>query len=166
MSICQNQLSINPSLPTAEKYLLLEEQVKALVYGEDDLIANLSNIMAALKYGLNYFWVGVYKVTGDNQLVLGPFQGPCCLLLGFLKGRGVCGACWERNQTIIVGDVDKFPGHIACSSSTKSEIVLPVRNKEREVAFVLDIDSTKLNDFDTEDQKGLEKIVTIIESIL
>ncbi len=82
------------------------------------------------------------------------------------KGRGVCGACWERNQTIIVGDVDKFPGHIACSSSTKSEIVLPVRNKEREVAFVLDIDSTKLNDFDTEDQKGLEKIVTIIESIL
>ena len=157
-------ISINPSLPTAERYLLLEEQVKALVYGEEDLIANLSNIMSALKYGMNYFWVGVYKVA-DNQLVLGPFQGPvACTRI--LKGRGVCGACWERNQTIIVGDVDKFPGHIACSSSTKSEIVLPVRNKEGEVAFVLDIDSTKLNDFDTEDQKGLEKIVTIIESIL
>jgi len=157
-------ISINPSLPNAERYLLLEEQVKALVYGEEDLIANLSNIMSALKYGMNYFWAGVYKVA-DNQLVLGPFQGPvACTRI--LKGRGVCGACWERNQTIIVGNVDEFPGHITCSSSTKSEIVLPVRNKEGEVAFVLDIDSAKLNDFNTEDQKGLEKIVTIIESIL
>ena len=157
-------ISINPSLPTAERYLLLEEQVKALVYGEEDLIANLSNIMSALKYGMNYFWVGVYKVAGD-QLILGPFQGPvACTRI--LKGRGVCGNCWERNQAIIVGDVDKFPGHIACSSDTKSEIVLPVRNKEGEVAFVLDIDSNSLNDFNTEDQKGLEKIVTIIESIL
>ena len=120
--------------------------------------------MSALKYGMNYFWAGVYKVA-DNQLVLGPFQGPvACTRI--LKGRGVCGACWERNQTIIVGNVDEFPGHITCSSSTKSEIVLPVRNKEGEVAFVLDIDSAKLNDFNTEDQKGLEKIVTIIESIL
>ena len=157
-------ISINPSLPTTERYLLLEEQIKALVYGEEDLIANLSNIMSALKYGMNYFWVGIYKVDG-NQLILGPFQGPvACTRI--LKGRGVCGACWERNQTIIVGNVDEFPGHIACSSATKSEIVLPVRNKEGEVAFVLDIDSTKLNDFDAEDQKGLEKIVTIIESIL
>ena len=155
---------INPSLPAAEKYLLLEEQVKSLVYGEDDLIANLSNIMSALKYGMNYFWVGVYKVAGD-QLVLGPFQGPvACTRIR--KGRGVCGACWEEKQTIIVSNVDEFPGHIACSSATKSEIVLPIRNKKGEVAFVLDIDSTKLNDFDTEDQKGLEKIVTIIESIL
>ena len=155
---------INPSLPAAEKYLLLGEQVNALVYGEDDLIANLSNIMSALKYGMNYFWVGVYKVAGD-QLVLGPFQGPvACTIIP--KGRGVCGACWEEKQTIIVSNVDEFPGHIACSSATKSEIVLPIRNKKGEVAFVLDIDSTKLNDFDTEDQKGLEKIVTIIESIL
>ena len=155
---------INPSLPAAEKYLLLEEQVNALVYGEDDLVANLSNIMSALKYGMNYFWVGVYKVAGD-QLVLGPFQGPvACTRIP--KGRGVCGACWEEKQTIIVSNVDEFPGHIACSSATKSEIVLPIRNKKGEVAFVLDIDSTKLNDFDTEDQKGLEKIVTIIESIL
>ena len=155
---------INPSLLAAEKYLLLEEQVKSLVYGEDDLIANLSNIMSALKYGMNYFWVGVYKVAGD-QLVLGPFQGPvACTIIP--KGRGVCGACWEEKQTIIVSNVDEFPGHIACSSATKSEIVLPIRNKKGEVAFVLDIDSTKLNDFDTEDQKGLEKIVTIIESIL
>ena len=155
---------INPSLPAAEKYLLLEEQVKALVYGEDDLIANLINIMSALKYGMNYFWVGVYKVAGD-QLILGPFQGPvACTRIA--KGRGVCGACWAEKQTIIVSNVDEFPGHIACSSATKSEIVLPIRNKKGEVAFVLDIDSTKLNDFDTEDQKGLEKIVTIIESIL
>jgi len=157
-------ISINPSLPATERYLLLEEQIKALVYGEEDLVANLSNIMSALKYGMNYFWVGIYKVAGD-QLILGPFQGPvACTRI--LKGRGVCGGCWEGNQTIIVGDVDKFPGHIACSSFTKSEIVLPVRNKEGEVAFVLDIDSAKLNDFNTEDQKGLEKIVTIIESIL
>jgi len=156
--------SISSSLPAAEKYLLLEEQVKALIYGEDDLIANLSNIMSALKYGLNYFWVGIYKVA-DDQLVLGPFQGPvACVRI--LKGRGVCGVCWERNETIIVGNVDEFPGHIACSSNTKSEIVLPVRNKEGEVAFVLDVDSTNLNDFSVEDQKGLEKIVTIIESIL
>ena len=120
--------------------------------------------MSALKYGMNYFWVGIYKVT-DDQLVLGPFQGPvACTRI--LKGRGVCGTCWEKNQTIIVGNVDEFPGHIACSSDTKSEIVLPVRNKEGEVAFVLDIDSTSLNVFNTEDQKGLEKIVTIIESIL
>ena len=155
---------INPSLLAAEKYLLLEEQVKSLVYGEDDLIANLSNIMSALKYGMNYFWVGVYKVAGD-QLVLGPFQGPvACTRIP--KGKGVCGACWEEKQTIIVSNVDEFPGHIACSSATKSEIVLPIRNKKGEVVFVLDIDSTKLNDFDTEDQKGLEKIVTIIESIL
>ena len=157
-------ISINPNLPTTERYLLLEEQVKALVYGEEDLIANLSNIMSALKYGMNYFWVGIYKVAGD-QLVLGPFQGPvACTRI--LKGRGVCGVCWERNQAIIVSNVDEFPGHIACSSDTKSEIVLPVRNKEGEVAFVLDIDSTSLNVFNTEDQKGLEKIVTIIESIL
>ena len=155
---------INPSLLAAEKYLLLEEQVKSLVYGEDDLIANLSNIMSALKYGMNYFWVGVYKVAGD-QLILGPFQGPvACTRIA--KGRGVCGACWEEKQTIIVSNVNEFPGHIACSSATKSEIVLPIRNKKGEVVFVLDIDSTKLNDFDTEDQKGLEKIVTIIESIL
>ena len=155
---------INPSLLAAEKYLLLEEQVNALVYGEDDLVANLSNIMSALKYGMNYFWVGVYKVAGD-QLILGPFQGPvACTRIA--KGRGVCGACWAEKQTIIVSNVDEFPGHIACSSATKSEIVLPIRNKKGEVAFVLDIDSTKLNDFDTEDQKGLEKIVTIIESIL
>ena len=157
-------ISINPNLPTAEKYILLEEQVKALVYGEEDLIANLSNIMSALKYGMNYFWVGIYKVAGD-QLVLGPFQGPvACTRI--LKGRGVCGVCWERNQTIIVRNVDEFPGHIACSSDTKSEIVLPVRNKEGEIAFVLDVDSTLLNGFNPEDQKGLEKIVTIIESIL
>jgi len=157
-------ISINKNLPISEKYNLLEEQVKALIYGEENIIANLSNIMSAMKYGMNYFWVGIYKVEGD-QLVLGPFQGPvACTRIP--KGRGVCGACWEKNQTIIVENVDEFPGHIACSSESKSEIVLPVRNKNGEVAFVLDVDSSKLNDFNKEDQIGLEKIVNIIESIL
>jgi len=157
-------ISINKNLPTLEKYHLLESQIKALVYGEENFIANLSNIMSALKYGMNYFWVGIYKVDKD-QLVLGPFQGPvACTRIP--KGRGVCGSCWEKNETIIVENVDEYPGHIACSSDSKSEIVLPIRNKKGEVAFVLDIDSSELSDFNHEDQIGLEKVVKIIESIL
>jgi len=153
-------ISISPSLPTTERYLLLEEQVKALVYGEEDLIANLSNIMSALKYGMNYFWVGIYTVAGD-QLILGPFQGPvACTRI--LKGRGVCGACWERNQTIIVGDVDKFPGHIACSASSKSEIVVPIFLSSGEIFGVLDIDSAELNTFDEKDRINLEKLCKYI----
>ena len=157
-------ISINKKLPKTEQYELLEEQVLALVEGEENFIANLSNIMSAMKYGMNYFWVGIYKVDGE-QLVLGPFQGPvACTRIP--KGRGVCGSCWEKNQTLIVDNVEEFPGHIACSSESKSEIVLPIRNKNGEVAFILDIDSSKLNDFNSEDQVGLEKIVTIIESFL
>ena len=157
-------ISIDNKLSKEEKYLVLEEQVKALVFGEENLIANLSNIMSALKYGLGYFWVGIYKVE-NNQLVLGPFQGPvACTRIP--KGKGVCGTCWEKNKTIIVEDVEKFPGHISCSSESKSEIVLPIRNKQGNVAFVLDIDSNKIGDFNNTDQVGLERIVTIIETLI
>jgi len=147
----------------AEKYQSLIPQIKALVEGEKDFIANLSNIMAALKYGMNFFWVGCYFVK-DNELVLGPFQGPvACTRIAF--GKGVCGTSWKEMKTIIVPDVDKFPGHIACSSDSKSEIVLPVF-KNKVVALVLDIDSAELNTFDTIDQKYLEEIVHLIESLL
>ena len=147
----------------ADKYQSLIPQIKALVDGEKDLIANLSNIMSALKYGMNFFWVGCYFVK-DNELILGPFQGPvACTRIAF--GKGVCGTSWKEKKTIIVPDVDKFPGHIACSSYSKSEIVLPIF-KNKVVAFVLDIDSTELNTFDTIDQKYLEQIVQTIESLL
>jgi len=155
---------IDKNLSKPEKYSVLKEQIEALVYGETNTIANLSNIMSAIKFGMNFFWVGVYKVE-DNQLVLGPFQGPvACTRIN--KGKGVCGTSWEQNSTIIVANVDEFPGHIACSSLSKSEIVLPIRNKQGEVAFILDIDSEIEGDFDLEDQMGLEPIVKIIEELL
>lgn len=157
-------ISIASNLSKTEKYKVLAEQINALVYGEKNLVANLSNIMSALKFGMDFFWVGIYKVEG-NQLVLGPFQGPvACTRINF--GKGVCGTCWEKNQTIIIDNVDEFPGHIACSSESKSEIVLPIRNKEGEVAFVLDIDSNLTADFDLEDKTGLEEIVSIIEALI
>lgn len=146
-----------------EKYESLIPQVKALVYGESDFIANISNIMAALKYGMDYFWVGCYFVK-ENELVLGPFQGPiACTRIK--KGKGVCGKSWETNQTIIVDNVDEFPGHIACSSDSKSEIVLPAKNKNGEVVLILDVDSNKLADFDAIDQKYLNQVIEIIESL-
>ena len=142
------------------------DQVRALVAGEENIVANLANTTALLMSATSWHWVGFYLVDKTkNELVLGPFQGPvACTRLRM--GRGVCAKSWALKQTIVIDDVESFDGHIACSSDTKSEIVLPVRNKEGEVAFVLDIDSTSLNVFNTEDQKGLEKIVTIIESIL
>jgi len=147
----------------SKKYQSLIPQIKALVQGEKDFIANLSNIMSALKYGMNFYWVGCYFVK-DNELVLGPFQGPvACTRIAF--GKGVCGASWKEKKTIIVSDVDKFPGHIACSSDSKSEIVLPVF-KNNDVALVLDIDSAELNTFDAIDQHYLEQIVHLIESLL
>jgi len=142
-----------------EQYESLLPQIQALLHGEPNLIANLANIAAALKEQFNWFWVGFYWIIED-ELVLGPFQGPvACTRIK--KGRGVCGAAWERSATIIVDDVEKFPGHIACSSLSKSEIVIPVF-KEGEIIGVLDVDSSDLAQFDATDQVYLEKIVALI----
>ena len=142
-----------------EKYASLLPQIDALVEGENDLIANLSNIMSALKFGMDFFWVGIYFVK-DNQLVLGPFQGPvACTRIGL--GKGVCGTAWKEKRTIIVDDVDQFPGHIACSSLSKSEIVLPIFHQSKVVA-ILDVDSINLNEFDETDKQFLEQIVQLI----
>ncbi|HRD38861.1 MAG TPA: GAF domain-containing protein [Bacteroidia bacterium] len=140
-----------------EKYLELIPQIKALMEGESDMTANMANICAALKYGMNFFWVGFYLVK-DNQLVLGPFQGPvACTRIH--KGKGVCGASWERGEVIIVEDVDRFPGHIACSSLSKSEIVLPIYNSKKEIIGVLDVDSDEYACFDKTDEKYLSEIL-------
>jgi L-methionine (R)-S-oxide reductase len=147
-----------------EQYTSLLPQLKALVEGETDTLAALGNMMSALKYGMEFYWVGLYTVK-SNELVLGPFQGPvACTRIGF--GKGVCGYTWKEKKTVIVPDVDKFDGHIACSSETKSEIVLPVFNKKGEVAMVLDIDSEKLDHFNNTDEKYLGEVVRIIEHII
>ena len=142
-----------------DQYLSLIPQIQGLLTGEDDLVANLANISAALKEQFNWLWVGFYIVK-SNELVLGPFQGPvACTRIQ--KGRGVCGTSWQQMQTLIVPDVEKFPGHIACSSISKSEIVVPViRNNE--VVAVLDIDSKDLDVFDESDKKYLEQIIGVI----
>lgn len=143
-----------------EQYESLLPQIKGLLQGETDLVANLANTVAALKEQFGWFWVGFYLVKG-NELVLGPFQGPvACTRIK--KGRGVCGSSWDKAETLIVPDVEKFPGHIACSSLSKSEIVVPVI-KDNEVVAVLDVDSDELNQFDNTDQHYLEKILTLIE---
>jgi L-methionine (R)-S-oxide reductase len=147
-----------------ERYESLLPQLKALTDGEADIIANLSNIMSALKYGMDYFWVGIYFVKG-NELVLGPFQGTvACTRIGF--GKGVCGKAWEQKGTIVVEDVDKFPGHIACSSASRSEIVVPGFDNKGEVIFVLDVDSDKLAGFDATDKKYLEQVAAIMEDVM
>ena len=151
-----------------EKYESLLPQIKALVDGETDTIANLSNIVAALKYGMNYFWVGIYfvKEVADNkrELLLGPFQGPiACTRIAY--GKGVCGKSWESKQTIIVDDVEKFPGHIACSSLSKSEIVLPAFNNDGTVKLILDVDSEHFANFDETDEIYLKQVIQIIERI-
>jgi L-methionine (R)-S-oxide reductase len=142
-----------------EQYESLIPQITGLLTGEDDLIANLANVVAALKEQFGWFWVGFYMVKKD-ELVLAPFQGPvACTRIK--KGRGVCGTTWAEAKTLIVSDVEKFPGHIACSSLSKSEIVIPViRNGE--VIGVLDVDSDELDSFDTTDQHYLEKIIELI----
>ncbi len=143
-----------------EQYQALLPQIKALIEGEEDLIANLANIAAALKQQFGWLWVGFYLVKKD-VLVLGPFQGPvACTRIQ--KRRGVCGKSWETASTLIVPDVEKFPGHIACSSLSKSEIVLPLFAADATVTGVLDIDSEQLDMFDTTDQYYLEKIVALI----
>jgi GAF domain-containing protein len=141
------------------QYESLLPQIQGLLSGETNLIANLGNIAAALKEQFNWLWVGFYWISED-ELVLGPFQGPvACTRIK--KGRGVCGMSWEKEATIIVDDVEKFPGHIACSSSSKSEIVLPVF-KQGKILGVLDVDSSELAQFDEVDQLYLEKILTMI----
>lgn len=138
-----------------EKYRTLLPQLKSLLEGEDDLIANLANASAALKETFGFFWVGFYLVKGE-ELVLGPFQGPiACTRIK--KGRGVCGTAWAKAQTLVVPDVDAFPGHIACSSLSRSEIVVPLRRGD-EVWGVLDIDSEELNSFDETDARFLEEL--------
>jgi GAF domain-containing protein len=139
----------------AEKYTQLLPQIKALIEGEKNAIANLANVCAALKSTFDFFWVGFYLVENE-QLVLGPFQGPiACTRINF--GKGVCGAAWKEEKTLLVPDVELFPGHIACSSDSKSEIVVPVFNNGKVVA-VLDVDSDQLNDFDEIDQTFLTEL--------
>ncbi len=142
-----------------EKYLSLLPQIKGLLTGEADLIANMANVVAALKEQFEWFWVGFYLVKHD-ELVLAPFQGPvACTRIQ--KNRGVCGTAWATAETLIVPDVEKFPGHIACSSLSKSEIVVPVQ-RNGEVVAVLDVDSSEYNFFDATDKKHLEEIVQLI----
>ena len=157
------ELIIAATTDKAERYKTLIPQIEALVQGESDVVANLSNIAAALKQTMNFFWVGFYLVK-NNELVLGPFQGPiACTRIGF--GKGVCGASWKERQIMLVPNVDEFPGHIACSSASKSEIVLPAF-KNNEVALVLDVDSDRLNDFDEVDQHYLSQVMRTIEAFL
>ena len=147
----------------AEKYQELVPQLKALLIGEKDKIANLANFVAALKETFGFFWVGFYLVK-ENELVLGPFQGPiACTRIK--KGKGVCGTSWEQGKAILVPDVDQFPGHIACSSLSKSEIVVPLI-KNQEVIGVLDVDSNQLNDFDAVDEKYLTELCQWLSSII
>lgn len=152
--------NIDKNLPKAKKYESLVSEIKGLIQEESDLVANLANISAAIKEVFQFHWVGFYLVKGE-ELVLGPFQGPvACTRIA--KGRGVCGSAWTKNQTLIVPDVDKFPGHIACSSLSRSEIVIPLRSGSS-VFGVLDIDSIHLNDFSHIDQKHLEEIADLIK---
>lgn len=152
-------LTITKTGSKEEQYQSLIPQIAALLDGETDLIANMANIAAALKEQFNWFWVGFYLVKND-ELVLGPFQGPvACTRIQ--KGKGVCGTAWLKAETIIVPNVDEFPGHIACASASKSEIVLPVYQDENIIA-VLDVDSEYLNHFDEIDGKYLHQIISLI----
>jgi len=152
-------LTIITSTDKKEQYTSLIPQIEALLYGETDLVANLANVAAALKEQFKWFWVGFYLVK-TNELVLGPFQGPvACTRIA--KGKGVCGSSWEQAKTLIVPDVDAFPGHIACAAASRSEIVLPLfRNNE--VVGVLDVDSEHLAQFDETDAHYLEQVVRLI----
>lgn len=152
-------LKITLSTNKTEQYTTLIPQIEALLSGEADLVANLANITAALKEQFKWFWVGFYLVK-HNELVLGPFQGPvACTRIGL--GKGVCGAAWQQAKTLIVPDVEAFPGHIACSSLSRSEIVVPVL-KNSEVVAVLDVDSEHLDQFDETDAQYLEQIVKLV----
>ncbi|MFC4210629.1 GAF domain-containing protein [Pedobacter lithocola] len=152
-------LSINRSISKAEQYQSLIPQIEGLLLGETDFVANMANVAAALKEQFNWLWVGFYLVKND-ELVLGPFQGPvACTRIK--KGKGVCGSSWEKMETLIVPNVDEFPGHIACASASKSEIVLPLV-VDQKVIGVLDIDSEFLNHFDSTDKTYLEEVISIL----
>ena len=139
-----------------EKYQLLTEQIRALTEGETDLVAKMANVTAAIHEEMGFFWTGFYRVVGE-ELILGPFQGPvACMHIPF--GRGVCGSAWKQRTTLVVPDVEKFPGHIACSSLSRSEIVVPVFSPDGEIVAVLDIDSKELCTFDEIDRQHLETI--------
>ena len=143
-----------------EKYKLLVSQVASLIDGESDQIAVMANVSAAIHQSMGFWWTGFYRVIGD-ELVLGPFQGPvACMHIPY--GKGVCGTAWQRAATVIVPDVEQFPGHIACSSESRSEIVVPVFGPEGKVIAVLDIDSTQLSTFDDTDRKYLEQICSLM----
>ena len=157
------ELTIIKSKDKKDRYASLVPQIEALISTENDMVANLANIAAALKEVMGFFWVGFYIVK-DNELVLGPFQGPvACTRIKL--GSGVCGTSWAENRTLIVEDIDKFPGHIACNSESKSEIVVPA-SKDGHVKLVLDVDSDNLSEFDKIDKEYLEYIVSILEAKL
>lgn len=143
-----------------ERYALLSEQISALIAGETDQVAVMANVAAAIHHEMGSFWTGFYCVK-NNELVLGPFQGPvACMHIPY--GKGVCGTAWKEKQTQVVPDVELFPGHIACSSLSRSEIVVPVFSKDGEVTAVLDIDSKEIGTFDDVDRKWLEKIISLV----
>ncbi|UPL49181.1 GAF domain-containing protein [Hymenobacter sublimis] len=153
------ELHLDTTVSKAEQYRQLLPQIVALTTGEPDRVANLANTAAALRQAFGFFWVGFYLVQGQ-ELVLGPFQGPiACTRIR--HGKGVCGASWAQAATLLVPDVEQFPGHIACSSDSKSEIVVPVL-KNGQVVAVLDVDSDQLNDFDQDDQQALEQLMTVV----
>jgi GAF domain-containing protein len=152
-------LTITASTDKAEQYTALIPQIEALLYGEPDLVANMANVAAALKEQFKWFWVGFYLVK-ENELVLGPFQGPvACTRIGL--GKGVCGTAWQQAKTLVVPDVEAFPGHIACSSLSRSEIVVPVFKGDKVIA-VLDVDSELLDQFNEADAQYLEQIVKLV----
>jgi GAF domain-containing protein len=158
------ELIVTNNLSKEAKYQELYPQIFALIQGEDDLIASLSNMMSALKYGFGWLWVGVYFVK-NSELILGPFQGPiACTRIQL--GRGVSGTSWNNKETIIVPNVDEFPDHIICNAASKSEIVIPVFDAQGEVSLILDVDSDTLNDFDKIDKEYLTKIINLIAPLL
>ena len=145
-----------------EKYMDMVSGIRALIEGETDMIAVMSNVAAEIHQTMGFWWTGFYRVIGD-ELVLGPFQGPiACMHIAY--GRGVCGTAWKKAETVIVPDVEQFPGHIACSSQSRSEIVVPVfsHDDEKKVIAVLDIDSEHLSTFDETDRKYLEEICGLL----
>jgi GAF domain-containing protein len=152
---------------TSDRCVIYDEivpQIDALISGEPDLTANLANVAAVLRQAFGFFWVGFYLKKGD-QLVLGPFQGPiACTRIDF--GKGVCGHAYSTAETVVVPNVDEFPGHIACASESKSEIVVPIFGRSAEVLGVLDVDSDRLDDFSDVDREGLTRIVRVIERVI